>query len=830
MRSRSRREKLPLYEATKSLNVKYEFNGSKHESASITLDGLPNHSLLKVGCDGLLEQRHLLSYKSSLEAVNFATAMITFLYTDTCPDEGYLGEHIEASSIFFNPFRGKDRIISVLDVCPKEENYFEKDVNGKWLTKGKRNEDFNTHLLKRIRAFSSISGDFDLPEQKKFKQDEREVLSCIHEEMFHETFHHTEQTMMYVLSNPIGIHYLVSEVLQLKAAYLYGVVLDTYTQRTMCNNCNAGLLGVQNSHQEGFLLDFKQGLDKERIIARPRLMLNTRVSASQEVDPLRLVNDKDVVHAYDPDRKVKIFQAENKALGTEAHIIRENYSFSSYEGIFFVSSQQLHKVKWEKSIKLSPNQPSNRDASVGRTTRREDLSSVRPSNRDASVERIAQRESPSPAKNRSIRERTRNSSEECSRNLSIVNTTRHGLFSNRGLAEEKEGSDSKKALDHFTGAELGSKDLRLFDNWYSTEAIQSIIFTENAMMPAYRTVLISVDTATEGGMPFEKQFAGLRSLQEKIFPLPCAMFIGFEPAEIHTSHFVFALLVKKTLLLVDPTGKPPNKGLCKQLQKLQEKYGFDILLSNIKIQNDPKGLVSCGPISTELMFHIQKFSIDKIQSTLQGKDFSKQSKRLEDRTELIYSLVDIHQLDLLPSSLIAVMQATDPEVYQKEMVNIRKSHLALLSTIGEACESNQDERSLWLHYCQDILDVSLTPTIQSQFNADERYKRLKIKFSNPENRHISKQNLSADTTSTVQDRSIVGTPLRREHSSLEHSVNEEKSNNLQDARSSSKEERNNRSLSRSGYQVSSSPAAMFHHPREITRRDNQKSKGRDFKQ
>lgn len=350
---------IPLYTATKSLDVNYHFEHCIFEKADITVEGAYTHAVLRAGYEGLIETRNAM-YTSSIENINIATIALTFLYTDTNTEEGYLGEEIYQQTYHVGSSNYNDcRIISSMNLYGdnNNESYFQRGVT---TNKSLRNTCFNQLLEKRINAFSAIKGHYDFSEHTIYDTDK--LVSTINGSMFHETFHHSEQASMHWLSRPAGIQTLVSTLLAANASYVYGVVLDIYTQRMMCCNCNACLLGMQNSKEAGFLFDLSSALEKNRIEPRmgSGLMLHSRVSASQglkstsgRLDALHLPSDQNKIHFYDHDQRQEVFQAENKTLGTTA-IIRNNcLSLKSYNGSFFVS-KNFPDSKLEQKIKLNP--------------------------------------------------------------------------------------------------------------------------------------------------------------------------------------------------------------------------------------------------------------------------------------------------------------------------------------------------------------------------------------------------------------------------------------------------------------------------------------------
>lgn len=362
--SQAEYKKVPIFTATKSLDVKYKFNNA-HENAVRTVPGVPMHALLFAGYAGLIDTRSSLTFKNgnqvytaSVDDTNFATAAITVLFTDTSTEEGALGEDVSQKTFSVRVEGKSDRILSSLDFYTEDRK--EPNVAG---NKAARDTDFNFSLMRRISTFSAVSARYDYP--GNMVSTPAGLDQSIKGQMFHETFHHSEQALMHYLSTAIGLKNVLKEIRDSGAVYVYGMALDIFTQRMLCHNCNGGLLGMQHSQQAGFLSDLGNALAAKDIQPRPAgMMLDVRASAKQAakqsatMEILRLPDDSKVVHEYNPDENIpRVLQAENRALGTEEMITRQGISMASYSGSFFVSSS-FKKDKLETAIK--DNRPAYR--------------------------------------------------------------------------------------------------------------------------------------------------------------------------------------------------------------------------------------------------------------------------------------------------------------------------------------------------------------------------------------------------------------------------------------------------------------------------------------
>jgi hypothetical protein len=362
--SRKTLKPIPLYVATKSLKVHYSFVSGEYENATWeSPEAVDTHAKLKAGVQGLLDTREGLVHKTGrkiynkeFKAGNVATASVTLLYTDTDAEEGYLGADVEHITYDIPSLVSNKRIVSVLDYY--DAPYKQKGVVA---NKAGRSKLFMERLANRIDSFGRINLNYDLnlcvPTVAALKE---EVAGT----QFHEHFHHSEQAFATLLSSSLGVEFLAASARSNKAAYVYGMVLDLYTQRLVCRNCNVSLLGMQNSDSKGgFLHDFRIELSKpkNRIKVSECLMLHTRVTADStgtgtSMDAInKLVDDKEVVHKYNPSKDCYLLQTSAKSIGVAKKIKDNNYGINSYNGAFFTAINLAKTNKHlENSIVIKP--------------------------------------------------------------------------------------------------------------------------------------------------------------------------------------------------------------------------------------------------------------------------------------------------------------------------------------------------------------------------------------------------------------------------------------------------------------------------------------------
>lgn len=187
---------LPLYKATKSLDVNYTFNDGP-EDASILLEGAPTHSMLSHAYTDLLAERQRLNYTASIDTVNIATAAITVLFTDTTTEEGYLGEDVSWLRMPLEARKAKP-VLTVTDLYPDSYN-LTRDITGKKIpkNKGRRSHDFNTMLYNHVEGFAAIAPSFYT---KHVITTPQQIEAKIANSNFHEAFHHSEQGIMFSMS------------------------------------------------------------------------------------------------------------------------------------------------------------------------------------------------------------------------------------------------------------------------------------------------------------------------------------------------------------------------------------------------------------------------------------------------------------------------------------------------------------------------------------------------------------------------------------------------------------------------------------------------------
>jgi len=113
------------------------------------------------------------------------------------------------------------------------------------------------------------------------------VEAVIRSRFFAMRFHHSEQSLFDYLSIRANIEDLVqslrAEDRVMKGAKIYAVVLDTFSERYMCKNCEVSMLGFQHPFESRFLSQLSELLgDVDFVLPRRHpLRLITRMSADK---------------------------------------------------------------------------------------------------------------------------------------------------------------------------------------------------------------------------------------------------------------------------------------------------------------------------------------------------------------------------------------------------------------------------------------------------------------------------------------------------------------------------------------------------------------------
>ena len=231
--------------------------------------------------------------------------------------------------------------------------------------------------------------------------------------------------------------------------------------------------------------------------------------------------------------------------------------------------------------------------------------------------------------------------------------------------------NDNKAVKCFKDIDHGGKDdLTEYEGWYSTEAIKYLVHSQPKKQPCVRYIFSSDD--------FLNEFTNLRHFKNSI-NLP-VFFVSLEPGKFTTSHFIFGILFKDELIIINPQGKTEHVDFYETLAKIKKNTKYHegikkIYISEITIQRDldEKGVNSCGPICVELMKHFSDMEIVEISKMLVSAQLIK--KVIREEMSLEYNLIDIQSI--LPGRFEVILQAP-PSEYQSHILKLRNSHLQIL--------------------------------------------------------------------------------------------------------------------------------------------------------
>ncbi|AIL64458.1 hypothetical protein NOVO_00230 [Rickettsiales bacterium Ac37b] len=238
-----------------------------------------------------------------------------------------------------------------------------------------------------------------------------------------------------------------------------------------------------------------------------------------------------------------------------------------------------------------------------------------------------------------------------------------------------------------------------YDSWYSPNTIKDLNnpITDSGII---KYVFFDDLNPVKG---FEVQLDHIRILNNMIAEekkdLSAISFIAKEPGA-GQNHFIYGLLIKPAgggtskLLVVNPTGETVHKDFYETLAKLQQKIDVEIYVTSTKLQQDAKGLVSCGPICTELMENISNMNPGQLDIILNAQNKAPNVTK----EGCTYKSIEIPAL-LLPKSLKSLF-GQQPEEYKQSITNIRRNHFEKLLSLSEQEIQNREEK--WAKF-QDLM-------------------------------------------------------------------------------------------------------------------------------
>ncbi len=227
-------------------------------------------------------------------------------------------------------------------------------------------------------------------------------------------------------------------------------------------------------------------------------------------------------------------------------------------------------------------------------------------------------------------------------------------FEGQSLSSLLDKFQDCEVIRKFTGKSKEKHDLRNFTEWYSQDIVQQLVISHQDSANAVCVVFSHRD--------FFHELTQLKMLINNL--QKPGIFISMEPGS-GQNHFILGVIHQNKLLLVNPVGTTSHKDFYASVHKLFDTQLFtEVFLSETKIQHDPQGLVSCGPICVALSQHLSQSNIEglfeKLRNSVQNK--SNQEK---------YHRVNLREY--LPPSLQAIVDLQGN--YQENIEKLRQSHL-----------------------------------------------------------------------------------------------------------------------------------------------------------
>jgi hypothetical protein len=260
--------------------------------------------------------------------------------------------------------------------------------------------------------------------------------------------------------------------------------------------------------------------------------------------------------------------------------------------------------------------------------------------------------------------------------------------------------------------------------WYKAEDLETLTYVvsnQRAKFPVYKFVFLPQDRTTS----FVEQLRSLQMLKNTL-KATHACFIAMEPGDFETSHYIFGVLINRSLFIINPVGESGHAGLYEYLEKAKKALGLDkVYVSNTPIQKDKAGLISCGPICIELMWHFANLSAAAITQTLQS--LVANSKTL--KSFFSYDVVDIAETSLLPAAFQGI---TTDSAYLDMMTQLRARHLNILTQNNASLPDDiYDERTLMNQMLTDKMDMISLLNEETFKNLERRFHLLKQALQTP---------------------------------------------------------------------------------------------------
>ncbi len=275
----------------------------------------------------------------------------------------------------------------------------------------------------------------------------------------------------------------------------------------------------------------------------------------------------------------------------------------------------------------------------------------------------------------------------------------------------------------FRGQTEERHDLQRFEEWYPQYVIETLMSGQPNPSGALRVVFSNPAKFSEELTQFKMMLTTLGRP---------GIFVCMEPG-VGQNHYIIGVIHRNNLLLINPVGTTQHQDFYEVVAKLRRDNIFiDMILSTTALQKDPNGLVSCGPLCTQLSHLLSNSNIETFFASL--------SAQAQLHPSRAFRTADI--TPLLADPLRAISQASGAD-YQAQMVALRQRHLGELfqvckdKTSTNACNAyfdnavNSNEsvllRNLVLSNATiiDMLDMPEYKALEAQY---PRQPRARVNF------------------------------------------------------------------------------------------------------
>ncbi|MCG8340326.1 MAG: hypothetical protein MI674_03565 [Cytophagales bacterium] len=287
-----------------------------------------------------------------------------------------------------------------------------------------------------------------------------------------------------------------------------------------------------------------------------------------------------------------------------------------------------------------------------------------------------------------------------------------------------------KAVQHFKGADQAGIDLRKYDSWYDNTTLEYLAKTLRETQRHLLKVVFHDPTAPKTS--FANQLEQLQVLKSAL-NRKAALFISKEPGA-GVNHYLFGLLYGNKLILLNPVGVSKHQDLYEALGEVKEQgLVEELYLSRTMIQQEEQ-LVSCGPISAELMLHYGALDEERLEEEVSklcsvGQEQEKMIRKGQEVRTVSYQEVEVSQW--LPASLRGLVQeeSGSKASYEERVAQLRQSQLARLEQVPSELEEELAEQVLFTQLVVEDKGILALADSESYKQLAKREQKAKFKFT-----------------------------------------------------------------------------------------------------